>query len=114
MSHLSVDLSEPIAKGRTPVFIVADRDVMQKIPWDKTDHEEDLAKEVAYFSVESMEALNEDGISAAHKAVRKNHCKMLQAMIKAGGDINLTKDQPSVAGTVLLHINSCIASVQNL
>lgn len=103
LSQLGVDLNEPVIKGKTPAFITADRDVLRQMPWDKSDREEDLAKAAAYFSIESMEALNADGTSAAHKAVRKGHYKLLQAMLEAGVDVNLTEDQPSVAGSTLLH-----------
>ena len=59
-----------------------------------------LAEE--YFSVESMEALNAQGTSAAHEAVRHDHHEMLEAMLKKGIDVNVTEDQPQVAGTTLL------------
>ena len=65
--------------------------------------EESYAKLVEeYFSVESMEALNAQGTSAAHEAVRHDHHEMLEARLKKGVDVNVTEDQPQVAGTTLL------------
>lgn len=101
MSALGVDLNEALIKGRTPAFLLADRNRMMS--FGSHNPEEDFAKAVEYFSTESIEALNMDGTSAAHTAIRHNHFEMVEAMIKKGIDINITEDQPKVAGTTLLH-----------
>ncbi|MDE6639000.1 MAG: ankyrin repeat domain-containing protein [Acetatifactor sp.] len=103
LSQLGVDLNTPLIKGKTPAFIVANRELQKRIPFTKIEPEEEMAKAVSYFSKESMEALNADGTSAAHIAVKNNHYLMLEAMIQAGVDVNLTEDSPRVAGTTLLH-----------
>lgn len=110
--QLGVDMNEPVIKGKTPAYIVADRDFKPKGRWDNTDMEEELAKAVSYFDMESIEALTEDGTSAAHRAVKNNHYKMLDAMIKAGININLTEDQPKIAGSTLLHTACEYGSVE--
>lgn len=102
-AQLRVDLNKPLVKGRTPAFILANRELQKRIPFTKIEPEEEMAKAVACFSKESMEALNDEGTSAVHKAVEYNHSHMLEAMIQAGIDVNLTEDSPKVAGTTLLH-----------
>lgn len=103
MTQLGIDLNEPLIKGQTPAFIVAHRNRM--VSWGSRNEPEEAFAAAAkqYFSVESMEALNADGISAAHMAVQNNHFEMLQAMLQKGINVNLTEDQPQVAGTTLLH-----------
>ena len=103
MAELGVDLNEALVKGRTPAFIVASRQRMMSWGSGPNKAEEEFAKLAEeYFSVESMEALNADGTSAAHEAVRHDHHEMLEAMLKKGIDVNVTEDQPQVAGTTLL------------
>lgn len=104
MSSLGVDINTPLIKGRTPAFIVADREFQRKKPFTDIEPEEEMAKVAACFSKESMEALNEQGISAAHAAAKNNHIQMLNAMIKAGINVNLTGDSPKAAGMTLLHM----------
>lgn len=108
MVHLGVDLNEPLIKGRTPAFILAyERNFEGAGGWNSYQNELDeaYAKLVeTVFSVESMEALDAEGSSAAHWAVRQYKYRMLSAMLKKGVNVNLTQDQPSVAGTTLLHI----------
>ena len=97
--------SEPLVKGRTPAYILLNRNRIKSWGADKNEYEEALAKTVAdYFSVESLETLNAEGTSAAHAAVRYNHFEVVEAMLKKGVNINLTEDTPSVAGTTFLHI----------
>ena len=102
MAELGVDLNEALIKGRTPAYIIASRQRMMS--WSGANEaEESCAKLVEeYFSVESMEALTAQGTSAAHEAVRQDHHEMLEAMLKKGVDVNVTEDQPQVAGTTLL------------
>lgn len=105
MVQLGVDLNEALVKGRTPACLLAQKPRMQSWGSGPNQAEEDLAKAVTdYFSTESLEALNADGTSAAHMAVRKNHYEMVDAMLKKGIDVNITEDKPSTAGTTLLHI----------
>lgn len=101
MSRLGVDFDEALIKGKTPAYILAHGE--RKMSWGGDNVEEDYAKVVEYFSVESMEALDSEGTSAAHEAVRHNHFEMLEAMLKKGINVNITEDQPKVAGTTLLH-----------
>ncbi|MDE7299185.1 MAG: ankyrin repeat domain-containing protein [Lachnospiraceae bacterium] len=97
MSRLGIDLNEPLIEGQTPVCTAASQRRLNE------QCEADLAGAIAYFSRESMEARNVQGTSAVHEAVRNNHYKMLQAMIGAGIDVNLTEDRPKTAGFTLLH-----------
>ena len=78
LAELGVDLNEPLIKGRTPAFIVASKQRM--VSWGSgPSKEEEYAKlSEEYFSVESMEALNADGTSAAHEAVRRDHYELLE------------------------------------
>ena len=103
MAELGIDLNEALIKGRTPAYIIASKQRMTTWGINKNEVEESYAKLVEeYFSVESMEALTAQGTSAAHEAVRHDHCEMLEAMLKKGVDVNVTEDQPQVAGTTLL------------
>ena len=102
MAELGVDLNEALIKGKTPAYIITGRQRMMS--WGGANEaEESYARLVEeYFSVESMEVLNAQGTSAAHEAVRQDHHEMLEAMLKKGVDVNVTEDQPQVAGTTLL------------
>ncbi len=103
MAQLGIDLNEALVKGRTPAFIIASRERMRTWGSNANEVEESYARLVEeYFSVESMEALNAQGTSAAHEAVRRDHHEMLEAMLKKGVNVNVTEDQPQVAGTTLL------------
>lgn len=105
MVQLGIDVNEPLVKGRTPAFLLLQRNRMNSWGPDENEWEEGLARTVAdHFSVESLETLNADGTSAAHAAVRKNHHEAVEAMLKKGVNVNLTEDQPSVAGTTFLHL----------
>ncbi len=112
LMRLGVDMNEPVIKGKTPAYIVANRDFKPKGRWDNTDMEEEFAKAVSYFDKESMEALTADGTSAAHRAVKNNHYQMLEVMIKAGINVNLTEDQPKIVGSTLLHTACEYGSVE--
>lgn len=103
MSKLGVDLNEALIDGKTPAYILADREFSEKCPWTDTDAEEELARAADFLSVSSMEEMTAKGTSAVHTAVRNNHYKMLEAMIRAGVNVNLTEDSPAIAGTTLLH-----------
>lgn len=103
MEQMGIDLNIPVIKGRTPAFIVANKEYHKKSAFDNIDQEEELAKVMAYFSKESMEALDDKGTSAAHNAAKNNHSKMMEVMLQTGIDVNLTEDSPQIAGTTLLH-----------
>lgn len=103
MAELGVDLNEALIKGRTPAYIIASKQRMTAWGNNANEVEESYAKLVEeYFSVESIEALTAQGTSAAHEAVRHDHREMLEAMLKKGVDVNVTEDQPQIAGTTLL------------
>ena len=103
MAELGIDMNEALIKGRTPAYIIASKQRMTTWGRNANEVEESYAKLVEeYFSVESMEALNAQGTSAAHEAIRHDHHEMLEAMLKKGIDANVTEDQPQVAGTTLL------------
>ena len=103
LAELGVDMNEALVKGRTPAYIIASRQRMTTWGANKNEVEESFAKLVEdYFNVESMESLNAQGTSAAHEAVRHDHHEMLEAMLKKGVNVNVTEDQPQVAGTTLL------------
>lgn len=105
LAQLGVDLDEALVKGRTPAYIVANKQRMNSWGSGPNEAEEEFAKLAGdYFSVESMEALNADGTSAIHEAIRHDHHEMLEAMLKKGVNVNLTEDQPQVAGTTPLMI----------
>ncbi|MDE5587558.1 MAG: ankyrin repeat domain-containing protein [Acetatifactor sp.] len=105
MAQLGVDLNEPLVKGKTPACLLTSRPRMQSWGGGANEAEERIAKAVTeYFSVESLEALDANGTSAAHEAVRRNHYEAVEAMLKKGINVNLTQDKPSVAGTTLLHM----------
>lgn len=105
MIQLEIDVNEPLVKGRTPAYLLLQRNRITSLGTNRNEYEEALAKTVAeHFSVESLEALNSDGTSAAHAAVRKNHFEVVEAMLKKGVNVDLTEDKPSVAGTTFLHL----------
>ena len=105
LAQLGVDLDEALVKGRTPAYIVANKQRMNSWGSGPNEAEEEFAKLAGdYFSVESMEALNADGTSAIHEAIRHDHHEMLEVMLKKGVNVNLTEDQPQVAGTTPLMI----------
>jgi len=106
MAQMGVDLNQAFVKGRTPALLLAYRGSGYEYSNIRRKNEMDEAyADVVerYFSVESMEALDMEGRSAAHWAVRRYKYEMFTAMIKKGVNINLTEDQPSVAGNTLLH-----------
>lgn len=103
MIRLGIDINQPLLNGCTPAYIAADRAFQPKSSWEEKGQEEELAKAAAFFSRESMEALNAHGTSAVHRAIRNHHVKMLQVMTAAGIDVNLSEDYPAVTGFSLLH-----------
>lgn len=114
MSKLGVDLNVALIDGKTPAYILADMEFTKKSAWADSDIEEELAKAVSLFRVSSMEELTAAGTSAAHLAVKNGHYKMLEAMIKAGINVNLTEDSPRIAGTTLLHTACSYGSIESV
>lgn len=103
MSQIGVDLNEALIDGRTLVHTIIDRDRYGS-PYETEEREQELAELMDFFSVESMEALDRNGISAVHTAARKNHFEVMEAMIRKGVNVNVTADSPAVAGSTPLHI----------
>lgn len=103
--ELGVDMNEAIIQGRTPANFVASCTPRQMMFSGKKD---DYAESAApFFSKESMEQLDNTGVSAAHWAARNGHLEMLKIMLEKGVDPNITQDQPAESGNTLLHI-ACI------
>lgn len=102
MSQMGIDLDEAMINGRTPVHILVSRN-RSGSAFRTEPEEQELARIMDFFSVESMEALDKGGTSAIHTAVKNNHFEVLEAMIRKGININITEDQPAVAGTTPLH-----------
>lgn len=98
LAELNVDLDEAVVHGCTPANLIAARD-------RRRDAGEELFFEQAagFFSTESMEQLDEQGVAAVHQAAKEGHSGMLKKMIEKGVDVNLTEDVPAQAGTTALH-----------
>lgn len=103
MFQTGVDLNEGLTDGRTPVHVMISCE-RKGSPCETGPKEQELARLMDFFSVESMEVLDKEGESAVHTAVRENHFEVLAAMIQKGVNVNITADSPAVAGTTPLHI----------
>lgn len=110
MLDLSVDMDSAYIKGATPANIVAGIPEFPDLFWEKDAPDYGLVAE--YFSVESMEELNQDGKCALHLAARYNHHVMLKTMIEKGADVNVTEDAPATIGATSLHEACARGSVQ--
>lgn len=97
---LGVDMDEAVVKGRTPANIVASKEERNMFSRKKDDYFE---KAVEFFSAESMEQLDNEGMSAVHYAARKNHTDMIKAMVAKGVNLDITADEPACAGNTPLH-----------
>lgn len=97
---MGVDMDSAVVKGRTPANIVASLEKRTMFGRKKDDYFENAAQ---YFSIESMEQLDNQGTSAVHYAAARNHVDMLKVMIEKGVDINITEDEPACAGNTPLH-----------
>lgn len=111
LKELGVDLESAYVKGKTPANIVAA--IKERDTFFREESEEYCKETVAYFSTDSMELLNGEGLSALHLAARNNHCAMLQAMADKGVDINITADSPAEIGSTPLH-EACIYGNVNM
>lgn len=105
LSEMEVDLDGAYIKGKTPANIVAK--IKERDSFYGDDSEKYCEETVSYFSTESMELLNEDGLSALHLAAENNHRLMLKAMVEKGADVNITADAPAEIGMTPLHY-ACI------
>ncbi len=95
--ELEVDLNSVVVKGRTPAHIIASIE-------GQGEKKEAFFEEIAaFFSRESMEQTDNEGMAALHLAVRNGHTGMLKTMIRKGVDVNLTEDRPGEAGVTPLH-----------
>lgn len=95
LQELGVDMDIAAVNGRTPANILA----------SMNNRDEGFFEEAAkLFSKESMEQLDNYGISAVHLAAQNGHTGMLNIMIKKLVDINLTEDEPGEAGATPLHL----------
>lgn len=103
MSRIGVDMDKALVDGRTLVHTLIHHDRYGS-PLETDEREQELADLMEYFSVESMEELDKDGLSAVHTAARENHYEVLEAMIRKGVNVNITSDSPAVAGSTPLHM----------
>lgn len=100
-----IDMDEAVIQGKTPANIVASRQPRNMMFSRKKD---DIFENAApFFSKESMEQLDNSGVSAVHQAVRNGHLEMLKVMLEKGVDVNVTEDGPAEAGNTPLHV-ACI------
>ena len=101
LQELGVDLNVALIGGRTPANILANHFVRR----DTGDHVyQGLAEAMEFCSVESMDALNNEGMSAVHLAAIRGNAVLLQKMIEKGAAVNLTTDAPAETGNTPLHL----------
>lgn len=101
MMEFGIDMNEAIIQGKTPANIIASNQPRNMMFSKKRDdYFEEAAK---LLSRESMEKLDNSGMSAVHLAAKNGHLEMLQVMLKKEVDINITEDQPAEAGNTPLH-----------
>lgn len=98
--EMGIDMNEAVIKGRTPVNIVASKEERNMFGSEKDDYFEKI---IDYVSVDSIEQLDNEGMSAIHYAARRNHSDMIKAMAAKGADINITEDEPACSGNTPLH-----------
>lgn len=101
MQEMGVDINEPLVNGCTPAFLLVNG------IWRNADVSvyERVANVLEFFSVQSMEQLNNEGQAAIHVTaqIHKNPL-ILERMIKKGVDVNITTDAPQVTGNTPLHL----------
>ncbi len=102
--ELGVDMDMAVVEGRTPANFVAECTPRMMFSHEKDDYVESAA---VFFSKESMEQIDNRGVSAVHWAARNGHTEMLKVMLEKGVDLNITQDQPAEAGNTPLHV-ACI------
>lgn len=100
-----VDMDEAVIQGKTPAIIVASRQPRKMMFSSKKD--DFFEKTSQFFSKESMEQLDNSGVSAVHEAARNGHLEMMKVMLEKGVDVNITMDEPAESGNTPLHV-ACI------
>lgn len=100
-----IDMDEAVIQGKTPANIVASGTPRNMLFSRKRDDYFETA--APFFSKESMEQLDNSGVSAVHQAARNGHLEMLKIMLGKGVDVNITQDSPAEAGNTPLHV-ACI------
>ncbi len=103
--EFGVDMNSALFRGKTPANLVA---ACQKrnmvLSRKKDDYQEGAAP---FFSRESMEEIDNDGMNAVHWAARNGHTEMLKIMLEKGVDPNTTQDKPAEPGNTPMHV-ACI------
>ncbi len=103
MFQVGVDLDKTLDDGKTLAHSLVARDRFGS-PYETDPREQELVECMEFFSTESMEALDGNGICAVHAAAKNNHFEVLEAMIRKGVNVNVTADSPAVAGSTPLHM----------
>lgn len=125
LKELGVDINEALVDGCTMANIVSDRRVNQRMKisrlgWIDDDDESDydkFAKIFDWFSVESIEQLNNDGKAAVHYVAENNSYFVINKMVQRGVNLNLTTDAPSNTCDTPLHLackRQCVETVEAL
>ena len=99
--ELGVDMDMAVIQGKTPANIVASQEPRHMM--FRREKDDYFEKAVMFFSKESMEQLDNSGVSAVHQAAQRGHLEMLKVMIEKGVDVNVTQDAPAEAGNTPLH-----------
>ena len=96
-----IDINKALVRGETPAYILVDsvsRDSEEFIF-------EACIKILENLSVESMECISNNGMSAVHLAAKKfNNPMIIDYMIKRGVNVNVVTDAPQKQGNTPLHI----------
>lgn len=109
--EMGLDMDTPIIKGRTPASIVASQKPRVMMNGQKDEYFEEAA---SFFSCESMEYVDDQGITAMHEAARNDHVNMLRVMIEKGADVNIAQDAPADAGRTPLHVACANGNVKSV
>lgn len=96
-----IDMDEALIQGKTPISILASQQKRNMMFSNKKDDFFETA--APFFSKDSMEQLDNSGVSAVHWAARNGHLEMLKVMLEKGVDPNITEDKPAEAGNTPLH-----------
>ena len=99
--ELGVDMDMAVIQGKTPANIVASQEPRHMM--FRREKDDYFEKAAMFFSKESMEQLDNSGVSAVHQAAQRGHLEMLKVMIEKGVDVNVTQDAPAEAGNTPLH-----------
>lgn len=100
ITSLGVNMNTAVVDGKTPAFLI-----VEKCKNCGDYIYEECIKALEYCSVESMEQLCNEGVSALHKVAEQgNHAMLMEYMIKRGVNVNITTDVPALAGETALHI----------